>query len=62
MRVLGGRPPGTGGDKYLPQGYDLETIGPKHQEGKGLDEMKTTIEFMKARGLAHCPFSQGRMN
>ena len=62
VRVLSGRPLGIGGDKYLPQRYDLETIGPKHLEGKGLDEMKTTIEFIKARGLVGYPFSQGGRN
>lgn len=43
--VLGSRAPGTGGDKYHPQGYNLKTIGPEPQEGKGLDEMRSTIEF-----------------
>ena len=62
VRVLGGRAPGTGGDKYHPQGYDLKTIGPKPQEGKGLDEMRTTVEFFKARGSAGCPFPHGRKN
>ncbi|PQE21362.1 dephospho- kinase protein [Rutstroemia sp. NJR-2017a BBW] len=57
LGILGGRAPGTGGDKYYPQGYDLKTIGPKPQEGKGLDEMRTTIEFLKARGSVNCPFS-----
>jgi hypothetical protein len=57
LRILGGRTPGTGGDKYYPQGYDLKTIGPKPQEGKGLDEMNATVEFLKARGSSSCPFS-----
>jgi hypothetical protein len=57
--MLGGRAPGMGGDKYYPQGYDLETIGPKPQEGKGLNEMRTTVEFLKVRGSAGCPFSNG---
>jgi hypothetical protein len=59
LRGLGGRVPGTEADRYHPGGYDLETIGPKPQEGKGIDEMKTTIEFMKARGEVGCPFSRG---
>lgn len=57
--MLGARAPGTGGDKYYPQGYDLMTIGPKPQEGKGLEEMRATVEFLKARGSAGCPFSNG---
>ncbi|KAH6680464.1 hypothetical protein B0J14DRAFT_266164 [Halenospora varia] len=59
LRSLGGKPPGLGGEKYHPGGYDLMTIGPQPQEGKGTAEMKTTIEFMKARGETGCPFSKG---
>ncbi|RDL30743.1 Uncharacterized protein BP5553_10088 [Venustampulla echinocandica] len=61
VRSLGGRAPGTAGDRYHPSGYDLMTIGPKPQEGKGLDEMRTTIEFMETRGLADCPFHSGKI-
>lgn len=56
FRAFGGRAPGSKGDRYHPQGYNLWTIGPKHQEGKGMEEMTATIEFMKARGLTGCPF------
>ncbi|PVH81288.1 hypothetical protein DL98DRAFT_490331 [Cadophora sp. DSE1049] len=58
LRLLGGKVPGDSGDRYHPQGYDLETIGPRPQEGKGLDEMRTTVEFLKSRGSAVCPFSK----
>lgn len=61
VRSLGGRAPGTGGDKYYPSGYNLKTIGPKPQEGKGLDEMKITVEFMGSRGIPGCPFHNGAM-
>ncbi|KAF2174942.1 hypothetical protein K469DRAFT_724916 [Zopfia rhizophila CBS 207.26] len=57
---LGGRAPGTRGDKYHPQGYNLQTIGPKPQEGKGIDEMMATVEYLKKRGSSQCPFSYGR--
>lgn len=60
VRALGGRAPGTGGDRYHPQGYDLKTIGPKPQEGKGLDEMDTMVEVIKSRGLTSCPFHVGK--
>jgi len=33
------------------------TIGPEPQKGKGIEEMQTDIEVMKARGVATCPFS-----
>ena len=61
VRSLGGRAPGTGGDRYHPLGYDLKTIGPKPQEGKGLDEMKIMVEFMGSRGIPGCPFHNGKM-
>ncbi len=57
--MLGGRAPGLGVDWYHPHGYDLQTIGPNPQEGKGLDEMGSTVAFLKARGSAGCPFSHG---
>lgn len=58
IKALGGKVPGSRGDKYQPQGYDLMTIGPEPQRGKGLGEMSTAVEVIKARGVATCPFSQ----
>jgi hypothetical protein len=52
--------PGSGGDRYLPQGYNLMTIGPEPQKGKGLEEMNLDMEVIKARGVATCPFSQAK--
>ncbi|KAF4980442.1 hypothetical protein FZEAL_3558 [Fusarium zealandicum] len=60
MKALGGRVPGSGGDKYLPEGYDLMTIGPDPQKGKGLEEMITAVGIIKAKGVATCPFSQAK--
>ncbi|KAH6651574.1 hypothetical protein BKA67DRAFT_593451 [Truncatella angustata] len=57
FRALGGRAPGSMGDRYHPQGYNLWTIGPKPQEGKGRAEMAAAIDFMKTRGSTGCPFS-----
>ena len=57
LQALGARKPGSQGDRFKPQGYSLSTIGPAPQEGKGLDEMRTTVEFMKSRGAAECPFA-----
>ncbi|KAH6949741.1 hypothetical protein BKA56DRAFT_638770 [Ilyonectria sp. MPI-CAGE-AT-0026] len=61
-RALGGRVPGSRGDKYQPQGYSLMTIGPEPQKGKGLEEMGSAVEIIKARGVATCPFSQAKAN
>ncbi|RYP77015.1 hypothetical protein DL769_003500 [Monosporascus sp. CRB-8-3] len=57
LRAMGARKPGSGGDRYKPKGYDLTTIGPAPQEGKGIKEMGATIEFMKSRGAGECPFA-----
>jgi hypothetical protein len=53
--------PGSKGDRYYPQGYDLMTIGPEPQKGKGIDEMKGDIEAIRARGVATCPFSMAKL-
>ncbi|KAF9878045.1 hypothetical protein CkaCkLH20_04621 [Colletotrichum karsti] len=60
LRMLGAKAPGSRGDRYYPQGYDLMTIGPEPQKGKGTDEMLPDIEIIKARGVATCPFSQSK--
>ncbi|KAI4864542.1 hypothetical protein F4820DRAFT_329599 [Hypoxylon rubiginosum] len=57
LKAAGGRSPGSLGDRYHPGGYDLKTIGPKPQEGKGTEDMAATIEFLKTRSLTECPFS-----
>lgn len=36
------------------------TIGPGSQKGKGVEEMKSDIEVIKARGVATCPFSNAK--
>ncbi|XXG99670.1 general amino acid permease agp2 [Hypoxylon texense] len=58
LKAVGGRSPGSLGDRYHPGGYDLKTIGPKPQEGKGTEDMAATVEFLKTRNLTACPFSR----
>ncbi|KAF0328491.1 hypothetical protein GQ607_004287 [Colletotrichum asianum] len=60
LRSLGAKAPGSQGDRYYPQGYDLMTIGPEPQKGKGIDEMTSDIETIKGRGVATCPFSHAK--
>ncbi|OLN83312.1 hypothetical protein CCHL11_03129 [Colletotrichum chlorophyti] len=60
VRAFGGRVPGARGDRYHPRGYDLMTIGPEPQTGKGVDEMLADIKVIKARGVATCPFSHAK--
>ncbi|OBR14556.1 hypothetical protein CH63R_03282 [Colletotrichum higginsianum IMI 349063] len=60
VRALGGKVPGSRGDRYFPQGYDLMTIGPEPQRGKGREDMLSDAEVIMARGVATCPFSQAK--
>ncbi|RAH67581.1 uncharacterized protein BO66DRAFT_379237 [Aspergillus aculeatinus CBS 121060] len=60
VRMLGGKVPGSRGDRYHPQGYDLMTIGPDPQKERGAEEMRSDIEVIKARAMATCPFSQAK--
>ncbi|GCB20244.1 hypothetical protein AAWM_03129 [Aspergillus awamori] len=60
IRLFGGKVPGSRGDRYQPQGYDLMTIGPEPQKGRGSEEMRGDIEVIKARGVATCPFSKAK--
>ncbi|KAG5751779.1 hypothetical protein H9Q72_008440 [Fusarium xylarioides] len=59
LRSFGGKVPSWSKERYQPQGYDLMTIGPDPQKGKGVEEMVTAVGVIKARGVATCPFSQG---
>jgi hypothetical protein len=49
--------PGDQGDTYRPQGYDLRTVGPAAQDGKGMAEMSADIEKLKAQDRIGCPFA-----
>jgi len=55
VRAIGGKIPGN--EKYHPHGYDLRTIGPELQIGKGLEEMDVNVELLKVRSFTQCPFS-----
>ncbi|KAH6953559.1 hypothetical protein DER45DRAFT_528118 [Fusarium avenaceum] len=59
LRTFGGKVPSWSKERYQPQGYDLMTIGPDPQKGKGVEEMVTAVSVIKERGVATCPFSQG---
>lgn len=61
LRALGGKVPGSQGERFHPQGYNLMTIGPEPQKGKGLEEMATAAGIIKAKGVATCLFSQARV-
>ncbi|CAG8058078.1 unnamed protein product [Penicillium olsonii] len=60
VRALGGKVPGSRGDRYHPQGYNLMTIGPEPQKEKGEEDMLSDIEVIRARTMTSCPFSQAK--
>ncbi|KAF5687786.1 hypothetical protein FDENT_5076 [Fusarium denticulatum] len=54
--VLGGKLPESASSKFMSQGYDLATIGPQPQEGKGMEAMAATISGLEGQDLTSCPF------
>lgn len=60
LKALGGKVPGSSGTRFHPGGYDLMTIGPEPQFGKGLEYMTSAVGIIKERGVATCPFSQAK--
>ncbi|KAF7194344.1 Mycophenolic acid biosynthesis cluster protein B [Pseudocercospora fuligena] len=44
-------------ESFQPEGYELKTIGPLPQIGKGVEEMEMTMEFLRRNTLSQCPFS-----
>lgn len=55
-RFLGGKVPGDGGNRYLPQGFLVSEIGPDYFRGEGVQattRTKAELEEMKRGG---CPF------
>jgi hypothetical protein len=56
-RLLGHRLPGDDGNKYVPEGYLFEEIGPTALRGKGLKEMELTDAKLKDARRSGCPFT-----
>jgi hypothetical protein len=56
----GGDVPGSKGDKYIPQGYKFEEVGPRVMKNKGMDDWKSWEEKVKAERPASCPFAFAR--
>jgi hypothetical protein len=55
-RLLGRKLPGDDGNKYAPEGYIFEELGPSNLVGKGLDEMAKTERALKEENRGGCPF------
>ncbi len=53
--------PGDLDEIYRPQGYDIRTVGPAAQEGKGIEEMEVNVEKLRGHEGMSCPFSFGKV-
>ncbi|KAI2711329.1 hypothetical protein CBS147354_8342 [Penicillium roqueforti] len=54
--ALGHPLPGDDGDKYYPQGYRTDDLGPKYFEGKGYRELEGFKETLRRQRMGQCPF------
>ncbi|OOQ82694.1 hypothetical protein PEBR_37948 [Penicillium brasilianum] len=55
-RILGRPVPGDERDKYYPQGYSIQDVGPKYFEGKGRKAIDEAMEEFKEYRTGKCPF------
>lgn len=55
-RVTGQSNPGDEGDRFQPQGYSPELIGPTALRGKGLEFMNQEKKWLHGNGASKCPF------
>lgn len=55
-RALRRKVPGDDGNKYCPEGYRFDEIGPTNLKGKGVDEMTATHAMLAKQYRGGCPF------
>jgi len=55
--LAGGEVPGSKGERYIPQGYKFEEVGPRALKNKGINEMGALEERLKIERPAGCPFA-----
>ena len=58
-RLLGRKLPGDDGNRYAPEGYRFEEVGPTALKGKGRKEMRQDQEQLRALDRGRCPFHVG---
>jgi hypothetical protein len=56
-RALGGKVPGDDGERYMPNGFLFEDIGPMSKMGKGKDITTEWEDRLKKERTGGCPFS-----
>lgn len=56
QKVTGQSNPGDHGDRYQPQGYSPELIGPAALRGKGAEFMEKEKKWLHGDGASRCPF------
>lgn len=60
QRIFGGPLPGDDDDRFIPQGYRFEEVGPKSVQNKGLDETTAWEQKLSAERPVGCPFAFAR--
>jgi hypothetical protein len=60
VRAAGGYVPGSEGEKFIPQGYKFEEVGPRVMKNKGLDETYAWEKKLSTERPAGCPFAFAR--
>ena len=58
--IFGGDVPGSKGDRYIPEGYAFEEVGPRAMKKKGLEETKAWEGKLRDERPAGCPFAFAR--
>lgn len=56
-RAVGRKLPGDDGNKYAPEGWAFDELGPRAMKGKGNDEMNEILSSLSAQKRGGCPFA-----
>ena len=51
--------PGDQGDRFIPQGYKFEEVGPRAMKSKGAEYAKAQVKEMQQSRTGACPFGLG---
>ncbi|KAL3420706.1 hypothetical protein PVAG01_07151 [Phlyctema vagabunda] len=58
--LMGGDVPGSKGDKYIPEGYTFEEVGPRGLKKRGGEQTREIEERLRLERPSGCPFAVSR--
>lgn len=58
--IMGLPIPGNDGDRYWPNGYKIQEIGPRAMQGKGGDYARDSKEKLVAERMRGSPFARAK--